>query len=75
MPSGFRLHQISARQVDAVCRLPREAEPFTRDFRANEEFHVEAKKPHGDIATPDNYFQTIRSALTAEEIKIVEGQV
>ncbi|MGD0651422.1 MAG: TaqI-like C-terminal specificity domain-containing protein [Verrucomicrobiia bacterium] len=23
-------------------------------------FFVEAKKPHGDIATPDNYFQTIR---------------
>jgi hypothetical protein len=136
MPAGFRLHQISARQVDAVRRLPREAEPFTRDFRANEKFHlspaysdesragqeqearhdfidkfwlalgwdvnhetqknpfeqevkverkehgfsqrradyafylapnfrdvkfyVEAKKPHGDIATADNYFQTIR---------------
>lgn len=23
-------------------------------------FYVEAKKPHGDIATPDNYFQAIR---------------
>src|SRR5436309_15478312 len=27
-----------------------------RDVR----FFVEAKKPHGDIATKDNYFQTIR---------------
>jgi len=30
--------------------------PNFRDVR----FYVEAKKPHGDIATPDNYFQTIR---------------
>ncbi|MGA3142242.1 MAG: TaqI-like C-terminal specificity domain-containing protein [Verrucomicrobiota bacterium] len=26
----------------------------------NVKFYVEAKKPHGDIATADNYFQTIR---------------
>jgi len=30
--------------------------PNFRDVR----FFVEAKKPHGDITTPDNYFQTIR---------------
>jgi adenine-specific DNA-methyltransferase len=30
--------------------------PNFRDVR----FYVEAKKPHGDIATADNYFQTIR---------------
>ncbi len=30
--------------------------PNYRDVR----FYVEAKKPHGDIATADNYFQTIR---------------
>lgn len=30
--------------------------PNFRDVK----FYVEAKKPHGDIATPDNYFQTIR---------------
>jgi hypothetical protein len=71
MPTGF----------DAVSRVAQLYAAFARvkqlvaDFRANEEFHVEAKKSHGDIATPDNYFQTIRSALTAEEIKIVEGQV
>jgi type I restriction-modification system DNA methylase subunit len=29
-------------------------------------FFVEAKKPHGDIATPDNYFQTIRYAWNSE---------
>ena len=32
--------------------------PNYRDVR----FFVEAKKPHGDIATADNYFQTIRYA-------------
>ena len=32
--------------------------PNYRDVR----FYVEAKKPHGDIATADNYFQTIRYA-------------
>jgi adenine-specific DNA-methyltransferase len=30
--------------------------PNFRDVR----FYVEAKKPYGDLATPDNYFQTIR---------------
>jgi hypothetical protein len=30
------------------------------NFKANVKFYVEAKKPHGDIATADNYFQTIR---------------
>ena len=30
-----------------------------RNFR-DVKFYIEAKKPFGDIATPDNYFQTIR---------------
>ena len=29
-------------------------------------FFCEAKKPHGDIATPDNYFQTIRYGWNAQ---------
>jgi hypothetical protein len=29
-------------------------------------FFVEAKKPHGDLATADNYFQTIRYAWNSE---------
>lgn len=33
-----------------------------RDVR----FFVEAKKPHGDIATPENYFQTIRYGWNAQ---------
>lgn len=36
--------------------------PNYRDVR----FFVEAKKPHGDIATPDNYFQTIRYGWNCE---------
>jgi hypothetical protein len=36
--------------------------PNYRDVR----FFVEAKKPHGDIATADNYFQTIRYAWNSE---------
>jgi hypothetical protein len=36
--------------------------PQFRDVR----FFVEAKKPHGDIATPDNYFQTIRYGWNAQ---------
>jgi len=36
--------------------------PNYRDVR----FFVEAKKPYGDIATPDNYFQTIRYAWNSE---------
>jgi type I restriction-modification system DNA methylase subunit len=36
--------------------------PNYRDVR----FYVEAKKPHGDIATADNYFQTIRYAWNSE---------
>ncbi len=36
--------------------------PNYRDVR----FFVEAKKPHGDIATPDNYFQTIRYGWNSE---------
>ena len=36
--------------------------PNFRDVR----FFVEAKKPHGDIATADNYFQTIRYGWNSE---------
>jgi adenine-specific DNA-methyltransferase len=36
--------------------------PNYRDVR----FFVEAKKPHGDIATADNYFQTVRYAWNSE---------
>src|ERR1022692_3105763 len=36
--------------------------PNYRDVR----FFVEAKKPHGDIATADNYFQTIRYGWNTE---------
>jgi len=36
--------------------------PNYRDVR----FFVEAKKPHGDIATSDNYFQTIRYGWNTE---------
>jgi adenine-specific DNA-methyltransferase len=32
----------------------------------NVRFFVEAKKPHGDIATADNYFQTIRYGWNSE---------
>src|SRR3990170_4091979 len=37
-------------------------DPNYRDVR----FFVEAKKPYGDIATADNYFQTIRYAWNSE---------
>src|SRR5437667_7172326 len=36
--------------------------PNFRDVR----FFVEAKKPHGDIATKENYFQTIRYGWNSE---------
>lgn len=36
--------------------------PRYRDVR----FFVEAKKPYGDIATPENYFQTIRYGWNSE---------
>jgi len=36
--------------------------PNYRDVR----FYVEAKKPHGDVATVDNYFQTIRYGWNSE---------
>jgi hypothetical protein len=36
--------------------------PDFRDVR----FFVEAKKPQGDIATPDNYFQTLRYGWNAQ---------
>ena len=43
---------VSQRRADYAFYLS----PNFRDIK----FYVEAKKPHGDIATVDNYFQTIR---------------
>ena len=47
-----RADKASKRRADYAFRLA----PNFRDVR----FYVEAKKPHGDIASADNYFQTIR---------------
>ena len=46
------------RRADYAFRLA----PNYRDVR----FFVEAKKPHGDLATADNYFQAIRYGWNAE---------
>ncbi|HZM06558.1 MAG TPA: TaqI-like C-terminal specificity domain-containing protein [Candidatus Saccharimonadales bacterium] len=43
---------VSQRRADYAFYLG----PNFRDVK----FYMEAKKPHGDIATPDNYFQVIR---------------
>jgi predicted type IV restriction endonuclease len=45
-------HGFSQRRADYAFYLT----PNFRDVK----FYVEAKKPHGDIATADNYFQTAR---------------
>ena len=45
-------HGVSQRRADYALYLA----PNFRDVK----FFIEAKKPFGDIATPDNYFQTIR---------------
>src|ERR1017187_10798346 len=45
-------HGVSQRRADYAFYLA----PNFRDVK----FYMEAKKPFGDIATPDNYFQTIR---------------
>ncbi|MGA2749893.1 MAG: DNA methyltransferase [Verrucomicrobiota bacterium] len=47
-----REHGFSQRRADYAFYLA----PNFRDVK----FYVEAKKPRGDIATADNYFQTIR---------------
>ena len=47
-----REHGLSLRRADYAFYLA----PNFRDVK----FYVEAKKPHGDIATADNYFQAIR---------------
>jgi adenine-specific DNA-methyltransferase len=47
-----REHGTSQRRADYAFYLA----PNFRDVK----FYVEAKKPHGDIATADNYFQTVR---------------
>lgn len=45
-------HGHSQRRADYAFYL----RPNFRDVK----FHVEAKKPHGDLATADNYFQAVR---------------
>jgi adenine-specific DNA-methyltransferase len=45
-------HGVSQRRADYAFYVA----PNFRDVR----FYIEAKKPHGDIATADNYFQVIR---------------
>jgi adenine-specific DNA-methyltransferase len=45
-------HGTSQRRADYAFYV----NPNFRDVK----FYVEAKKPHGDIATPDNYFQAAR---------------
>jgi type I restriction-modification system DNA methylase subunit len=45
-------HGVSQRRADYAFYLA----PNFRDVK----FYIEAKKPHGEIATTDNYFQTIR---------------
>ena len=52
------VHASGQRRADYAFFLA----PNFRDVR----FFVEAKKPHGDIATADNYFQTIRYAWNSE---------
>lgn len=47
-----RAHGATQRRADYAFYLA----PNYRDVR----FYVEAKKPHGEIATADNYFQAIR---------------
>lgn len=47
-----REHGFSQRRADYAFYFA----PNFRDVK----FYVEAKKPHGDLATADNYFQTIR---------------
>ncbi|MGA2180581.1 MAG: hypothetical protein ABSH15_13475 [Verrucomicrobiota bacterium] len=59
MPAGFRLHPLSARQVDAACRVRLKAfyaakgKELVTDFRACEKFHLspacqeqEARREH-----------------------------
>src|SRR5664280_1330883 len=53
-----REHGFSQRRADYAFYLA----PNFRDVK----FYVEAKKPHGDIATADNYFQTIRYGWNSE---------
>jgi predicted type IV restriction endonuclease len=45
-------HAVSQRKADYAFYLS----PNFRDVQ----FYVEAKKPYGDIGTPDNYFQIVR---------------
>jgi adenine-specific DNA-methyltransferase len=53
-------HGFSLRRADYAFYLA----PNFRDVK----FYIEAKKPFGDIATPDNYFQTIRYGLGSERL-------
>jgi len=54
---GVNIHG-SQRRADYAFYIS----PNFRDVR----FYVEAKKPHGDIATKDNYFQTLRYGWNAQ---------
>ena len=54
---GVNVHG-SQRRADYAFYLP----PNFRDVR----FYAEAKKPFGDIATPQNYFQTLRYGWNAQ---------
>lgn len=54
---GVNVHGSQRRADYAFCVTP--------NFR-NVRFYLEAKKPHGDIATKDNYFQTIRYGWNAQ---------
>ena len=53
-------HGVSQRRADYAFYLA----PNFRDVK----FYIEAKKPFGDIATPDNYFQTIRYGRSSERL-------
>jgi len=53
-------HGVSTRRADYAFYLA----PNFRDVK----FYIEAKKPFGDIATPDNYFQTIRYGSGSERL-------
>lgn len=51
-------HGVSQRRADYAFYVA----PNFRDVK----FYIEAKKPHGDIATSDNYFQVIRYGWSSQ---------
>jgi adenine-specific DNA-methyltransferase len=56
-------HGVSQRRADYAFYLG----PNFRDVK----FYIEAKKPHGDIATADNYFQAIRYGWNSQNPIVV----